>query len=49
MISCFADIIAMRHFEEGAAYVAAMNARVPVINAGDGSHAHPTQTLTDLL
>ncbi len=49
MISCFADIIAMRHFEEGAAYVAAMNASVPVINAGDGSHAHPTQTLTDLL
>ena len=48
-ISCFADIIAMRHFEEGAALVAAMNARVPVINAGDGSHSHPTQTLTDLL
>lgn len=49
VISCFADVIAMRHFEEGAALVAAMNARVPVINAGDGSHAHPTQTLTDLL
>lgn len=49
VISCFADIIAMRHYEEGAAYVAARNARVPVINAGDGSHAHPTQTLTDLL
>lgn len=49
VISCFADIIAMRHFEEGAALVAAMNSRVPVINAGDGSHAHPTQTLTDLL
>lgn len=49
VISCFADIIAMRHYEEGAAYVAAMNARIPVINAGDGSHAHPTQTLTDLL
>ena len=49
VISCFADIIAMRHFEEGAALVAALNARVPVINAGDGSHAHPTQTLTDLL
>ncbi len=49
VISCFADIIAMRHYEEGAAFVAAMNARVPVINAGDGSHAHPTQTLTDLL
>jgi aspartate carbamoyltransferase catalytic subunit len=49
VISCFADIIAMRHFEEGAALVAAMNATVPVINAGDGSHSHPTQTLTDLL
>ncbi len=49
VISCFADIIAMRHFEEGAALVAAMNAKVPVINAGDGSHSHPTQTLTDLL
>lgn len=49
VISCFADIIAMRHFEEGAALVAALNARVPVINAGDGSHSHPTQTLTDLL
>lgn len=49
VISCFADIIAMRHFEEGAAFVAANNARIPVINAGDGSHAHPTQTLTDLL
>ena len=49
VISCFADIIAMRHFEEGAALVAALNSRVPVINAGDGSHAHPTQTLTDLL
>lgn len=49
VISSFADIIAMRHYEEGAALVAAMNSRVPVINAGDGSHAHPTQTLTDLL
>lgn len=49
VISCFADIIAMRHNLEGAALVAALNARVPVINAGDGSHAHPTQTLTDLL
>ncbi len=49
VISCFADIIAMRHFEEGAALVSAMNSRVPVINAGDGSHSHPTQTLTDLL
>lgn len=49
VINCFADIIAMRHYEEGAALVAAMNSRIPVINAGDGSHAHPTQTLTDLL
>lgn len=49
VISNFADIIAMRHFEEGAALVAAMNAGIPVVNAGDGSHAHPTQTLTDLL
>ena len=48
-INCFADIIAMRHFEEGAALVAANNSRVPIINAGDGSHSHPTQTLTDLL
>lgn len=48
-INCFADIIAMRHFEEGAALVAACNSRIPVINAGDGSHSHPTQTLTDLL
>lgn len=49
VISCFADIIAMRHYEEGAAFVAARNATIPVINAGDGSHSHPTQTLTDLL
>ena len=49
VINCFADIIAMRHFEEGAALVSALNSRIPVINAGDGSHAHPTQTLTDLL
>lgn len=49
VINCFADIIAMRHFEEGAATVSAMNSRIPVINAGDGSHSHPTQTLTDLL
>ncbi|MDE6811904.1 MAG: aspartate carbamoyltransferase [Muribaculaceae bacterium] len=49
VINCFADIIAMRHFEEGAAHVSAMNSNIPVINAGDGSHAHPTQTLTDLL
>lgn len=49
VINCFADVIAMRHFEEGAALVSAINSRIPVINAGDGSHAHPTQTLTDLL
>ncbi|MCQ2479277.1 MAG: aspartate carbamoyltransferase [Clostridia bacterium] len=49
VISCYADIIAMRHPKEGAAYVAAKNATVPVINAGDGGHCHPTQTLADLL
>ncbi|MFR9651974.1 MAG: aspartate carbamoyltransferase [Rikenellaceae bacterium] len=49
VISCFADIIAMRHFKEGAPLVASRFGTVPVINAGDGSHAHPTQTLTDLL
>ncbi len=49
VISCYADIIAMRHPEEGAPLVAAMNASIPVINAGDGGHKHPTQTLTDLL
>jgi aspartate carbamoyltransferase catalytic subunit len=48
-ISCFADIIAMRHPKEGAPLVAAMNASIPVINAGDGGHNHPTQTLTDIL
>ena len=48
-VSCYADIIAMRHPKEGAARVAAMNASIPVINAGDGGHAHPTQTLADLL
>ena len=48
-ISCYADIIAMRHPKEGAPYVAAQNATIPVINAGDGGHNHPTQTLTDLL
>ncbi len=48
-ISCYADIIAMRHPKEGAPLVAAMNASVPVINAGDGGHCHPTQTLADLL
>ena len=49
VISCYADIIAMRHPKEGAPLVAAMNASVPVINAGDGGHNHPTQTLADLL
>ncbi len=49
VISCFADIMVMRHFKEGAPMVAALNASVPVINAGDGGHNHPTQTLTDLL
>ena len=48
-VSCYADIIAMRHPKEGAALVAARNASVPVINAGDGGHCHPTQTLADLL
>ena len=48
-VSCYADIIAMRHPKEGAARVAALNASVPVINAGDGGHCHPTQTLADLL
>lgn len=49
VISCYADIIAMRHPKEGAAYVASVNASIPVINAGDGGHCHPTQTLADLL
>ena len=49
VISCYADIIAIRHPKEGAPLVAAMNATVPVINAGDGGHNHPTQTLADLL
>jgi len=49
VIRCFADIIAMRHFKEGAPLVASQYAGIPVINAGDGSHSHPTQTLTDLL
>ena len=47
--SGYCDIIAMRHFKEGAPYVAAQNVSIPVINAGDGGHNHPTQTLTDLL
>lgn len=49
MISCYADIAAMRHNKEGAPRIAAMNADIPVINAGDGGHQHPTQTLTDLM
>lgn len=49
VVSCYADIIAMRHPKEGAALVAANNASIPVINAGDGGHCHPTQTLADLL
>ncbi|HIR10518.1 MAG TPA: aspartate carbamoyltransferase [Candidatus Avoscillospira stercoripullorum] len=49
MISCYADILAMRHPKEGAPLVAAMNASIPVVNAGDGGHNHPTQTLADLL
>ena len=48
-VSCYADIIAMRHPKEGAPLVASMHAAVPVINAGDGGHNHPTQTLADLL
>ncbi len=49
VVSCYADIIAMRHPKEGAPLVASMNSSVPIINAGDGGHNHPTQTLTDLL
>lgn len=49
VISCFADICAMRHPKEGAAMVASQYATIPVINAGDGGHQHPTQTLTDML
>ena len=48
VISCYADICAMRHPKEGAAYVASIKSSIPVINAGDGGHQHPTQTLTDL-
>lgn len=48
-VGCYADIIAMRHPKEGAARVAAMYSDIPIINAGDGGHQHPTQTLTDLL
>lgn len=49
VISCYADICAMRHPKEGAPLVASMKSSIPVINAGDGGHQHPTQTLTDLL
>ena len=49
VISCFADIAVMRHFKEGAPLVASYNSSIPIINAGDGGHNHPTQTLTDLL
>jgi len=49
IISCYADIMAMRHPKEGAPYVASRSASIPVINAGDGGHCHPTQTLADLL
>ena len=49
IVSCYADIIAMRHPKEGAPYVASQAATIPVINAGDGGHNHPTQTLADLL
>ena len=48
-VSCYADIIAMRHPKEGAPYAAALRSECPIINAGDGGHNHPTQTLTDLL
>ena len=49
ILSCYADIMAIRHHKEGAPYVASKNASIPVINAGDGGHNHPTQTLADLL
>ena len=49
VVSCYADICAMRHPKEGAPLVASRFSRIPVINAGDGGHQHPTQTLTDLL
>lgn len=49
MIACYADIAAMRHFKEGAPAVAAQFSRIPLVNAGDGGHQHPTQTLTDLM
>ena len=49
VVSCYSDIIAMRHPKEGAPLVASMHAQVPVINAGDGGHAHPSQTMIDLM
>lgn len=49
VISCFADIVAMRHYKEGGPRVASEFSRIPIINAGDGGHSHPTQTMTDLL
>ena len=49
IISCYADICAMRHPKEGAPLVASTKSSIPVINAGDGGHQHPTQTLTDLM
>ena len=49
ILSCYADIMAIRHPMDGAPFVASRNASVPVINAGDGMHNHPTQTLADLL
>ena len=49
ILSCYADIMAIRHPREGAPFVASRNATIPVINAGDGGHNHPTQTLADLL
>lgn len=49
VVSAFADIVAMRHYKEGAPRVASEYSRIPIINAGDGGHSHPTQTLTDLL
>ncbi len=49
VVSCYADICAMRHPKEGAPYVASLHSEIPIINAGDGGHQHPTQTLTDLM
>ncbi len=49
IIGCYADVVAMRHPKEGAPKVASIYSKIPVINAGDGGHQHPTQTLTDLL